>query len=488
MKPFADIEDSVRRRGRDSHVRQGALPVHTEPRNNGFIGRASAIVMFVTGAFAALAIAACSGGGGTAAAVVNPVPHPSPIPSPTPTPVNCAIAKKSGFGSPSLVLQRALSNRIAATTLRNGPGPAVRVCPSDGPGLARCLAWKRTDGVRPNVIPGYSPASLQAAYSLTAASSANGAGQIVAIVDAYDDPNAEADMNFYRTTFALPACTTANGCFLKINQLGATSPLPGTDVTGGWEAEESLDLDMVSAICPNCSILLIEGNNNNTSNLFAAEDAATTTCTTNVVSNSWNASEYPSEASDETHFNHPGIVITVSAGDTGYPNSGYPTTSQYVTAVGGTHLTKVGSVWTESVWTGSGSMCSAYITQPAWQTALGSGYTSVCSKRIANDVSAVADPNTGVAVYDTFGGTGGCSAWCQFGGTSASAPIIGAVYALAGNAGTVTFGSFAYSHTASLNDVTSGSNGSCGATFLCTAGAGYDGPTGLGTPNGLGAF
>jgi len=444
--------------------------------------------MFVTGAVAALAIAACSGGGGASSAV-NPVPHP--VPSPTPTPVTCAIAKKSGFGSPSLVLERALQNRIAATTLRNGPGPAVRVCPSDGPGFARCLAWKRTDVVRPNVIPGYSPASLQAAYNLTTASGTNGAGQIVAIVDAYDDPNAEADMNVYRTTFALPACTTANGCFLKINQLGKTAPLPGTDVVGhgGWEAEESLDLDMVSAICPNCSILLIEANSNTTTDLFAAEDAATTTCTTNVVSNSWNTSEYPSEASDETHFNHPGIMITVSAGDTGYPNSGYPAASQYVTSVGGTHLTKVGSVWTETVWTGSGSMCSTYISQPAWQTALGSGYTSICGKRIDNDVSAVADPNTGVAVYDTFGGTGGCSSWCQFGGTSASAPIIGAVYALAGNANTATYGSFPYGNTGSLNDVTSGSNGSCpGAAFLCTAGAGYDGPTGLGTPNGIGAF
>lgn len=450
----------------------------------GSINRQSAFVMFVTGAVAALMTAACSGGGGGSSAAAPPIP----IPSPTPTPVTCAIAKKTGFGSPKLVSLRAIPNHIAVISLRNGPGPAVRVCPDGGPGFARCLAWRRTDVVK-NIAPtGYSPANLQSAYNLTAASSANGAGQIVAVVDAYDDPNAESDLAIYRTTFGLPACTTANGCFLKVNQNGVTAPLPGTDPTGGWEAEESLDLDMVSAICPNCSILLVESTSPNTVALFTAEDTAAATCTTNVVSNSWGATEYASEASDEVHFNRPGVMITVSAGDSGYPFSGYPAASQYVTTVGGTHLTKVGPNWTESTWNGSGSMCSAYITQPAWQTALGAGYTSICAKRIDNDVSAVADPNTGVAVYDTFGGSGGCSAWCQFGGTSASAPIIGAVYALAGNGSTNVYGSFPYSHTASLNDVISGSNGSCGGDFRCTAGVGYDGPTGLGTPNGIGAF
>jgi hypothetical protein len=249
--------------------------------------------MFVTGAMAALGIAACSGGGASSA--ISAPPHPSPIPSATPTPVTCAIAKKSGFGSAALVRQRAMTNHIAVISLRNGPGPAVRVCPDAGPGLARCLAWRRTDVVKKLGPIGYSPTNLQSAYSLTVASGANGAGEIVAIVDAFDDPNAESDMAFYRTAFALPACTTANGCFLKVNENGATSPLPGTDLTGGWEAEESLDLDMVSAICPNCSILLIEGSGAFTSNLFAAEDTATTTCTTNVVSNSWGASEYPAK-------------------------------------------------------------------------------------------------------------------------------------------------------------------------------------------------
>jgi subtilase family serine protease len=354
----------------------------------------------------------------------------------------------------------------------------------------RCTAWVRTDIARSNASgpSGYSPANLQSAYSLTGPSGSNGTGQTVAIVDAYDDPHAESDLAFYRSTFALSACTTANGCFVKVNEAGATSPLPATDPSGGWEGEESLDLDMVSAICPNCNIVLVEANSNNSNDLYSAEDTAAATCGANVISNSWVGGEYSSETLDETHFNHPGVMITVSAGDNGYgpANTGYPAVSQYVTSVGGTSLHVNSGIWSQTVWSGTGSLCSQYIAQPSWQASLGISYTGVCGKRIANDVAAIADPNTGVAVYDTFGGS--CSAWCVFGGTSASAPIVGAVYALAGNESTITYASYAYSHTGSLTDITSGSNGSCGGTFLCTAGAGYDGPTGNGTPLGIGAF
>ena len=362
-------------------------------------------------------------------------------------------------------------------------GIAARVCPGIGIREAHCLAWMRTDEIASQALGpiGYAPSDLQSAYSLTAASSADGGGQDIAIVDAYDDPHAEADLAVYRTAFALPACTVANGCFQKVNESGMTSPLPGTDPTGGWEAEESLDLDMVSAICPNCNIILVEGATANTNDLYTAEDTAAATCGANVISNSWSTTEYSSEHLDEVHFNHPGIMITVAAGDNGYGplNTGYPSTSQYVTSVGGTSLHHVGAVWSETVWSNSGSVCSAYIAQPAWQTALGVGYTSICAKRIDNDVAAEADPNTGVAVYDSFGGASGCPSWCQFGGTSASTPIIGAVYALAGNEGSLTYGSYPYSHTGSLTDITSGSNGACG-NFLCTGGVGFDGPTGNG--------
>lgn len=374
--------------------------------------------------------------------------------------------------------------------MRIGPGPATRVCAAMRPGQMHCTAWIRTDIFRSRALgpAGYGPTDLQQAYGLVGAASVNGSGQTIAIVDAYDDPNAEADLGVYRSTFALPACTTANHCFAKVNELGAASPLPTTDGTGGWEAEESLDLDMVSAVCPKCSIVLVEANSNNNLDLYTAEDAAVSNCGATEISNSWAGGEYPSETSDEVYFNHPGVPITVSAGDNGYGPSttGYPSTSQYVTAVGGTTLNHVGATWPQTVWAGTGSVCSAYISQPAWQTSLGITYTSVCSKRIADDVSAVADPNTGVAIYDTFGGM--CSAWCVFGGTSASSPIIAAVYALAGNGATLTGASYAYGHTASLTDVTSGSNGSCGSTYLCTAGVGYDAPTGWGTPLGTGAF
>lgn len=354
------------------------------------------------------------------------------------------------------------------------------------------MTWLRSDIVRPlsSGPAGYGPVDLQAAYGLTGASGTTGTGQIVAIVDAYDDPRAEGDLAAYRSTFALPACTTANGCFLKVNQSGISAPLPGTDSTGGWEAEESLDVDMVSAVCPNCRILLIEANSPNNSDLYTAEDTAAVTCSANEISDSWNGNEYASETGDEVHFNRPGIMIAVASGDSGYdnPNEGYPATSQYVTAVGGTTLVFNAGSWSESVWRDSGSRCSLYIAQPSWQKSLGSAYSNVCGKRIDNDVAAVADPNTGVASYDSFGGAKGCVGWCIAGGTSASTPIIAAVYALAGNGGSLTYGSFPYSHKASLRDVTSGSNGSCSNSFLCTAKAGYDGPTGVGTPTGLGAF
>ncbi len=176
------------------------------------------------------------------------------------------------------------------------------------------------------------------------------------------------------------------------------------------------------------------------------------------------------------------MAITVSSGDSGYGVE-FPAASQYVTSVGGTTLKTAANArgWTESVWSGAGSGCSAYVSKPSWQTGAG------CTRRTVADVSAVADPSTGVAVYDSYGYQGR-KGWFVVGGTSASAPIVAGVYALAANASGVVYGSSPYANLASLNDVTSGSNGSCGGSYLCTAGTGYDGPTGLGTPNGVGAF
>jgi hypothetical protein len=336
---------------------------------------------------------------------------------------------------------------------------------------------------------GYGPADIQSAYSLAGKTSG---GKTVAIVDAYDDPNAEQDLAVYRQHYGLPACTTANGCFKKVNENGATSPLPTADY--GWGLEISLDLDMVSATCPDCHILLTEANGATDADLYKAVDSAAATPGVVAISNSYGGAETSTQTADDAHFNHPGIAITASSGDDGYGAS-YPAASRYVTAVGGTSLSKASNArgWTETAWSGAGSGCSAYDAKPTWQTDSG------CAKRTVADVSAVADPNTGVAVYDTANQCGtssycdylislgviqGADGYVQVGGTSASSPIIASVYALGGHSSA----SWTYAHTGSLNDVTSGSNGSCSGSYLCTAGTGYDGPTGLGTPNGTGAF
>lgn len=349
----------------------------------------------------------------------------------------------------------------------------ARACGSVAVGFARCHAILNINGTNGSSPTGLNPADLQSAYKLP--SSTAGSAQTVAIVDAYNDANAESDLGVYRSTFGLPSCTTANGCFRKVDQNGGTS-YPRGDT--GWAQEISLDVDMVSAICPNCHILLVEAKTNSFTNLSTAVDTAAK-LGANAISNSYGGSEYSNEVNDQSHYNHPGIAVTASSGDSGYGVQ-FPAASQYVTAVGGTTLTRASNIrgWSETAWSGAGSGCSAYITKPSWQTDAG------CSRRTVADVSADADPNTGVSVYDTFHTSG----WLVFGGTSVASPIIASVYALAGNAASVIYGSYPYSHTSSLFDVTSGSNGSCGGSYLCTARTGYDGPTGLGTPNGSSGF
>ena len=320
--------------------------------------------------------------------------------------------------------------------------------------------------------PGYTPCDLQSAYLLPSTSA--GTGQTVAIVDAYDDPNAETDLAVYRAAYGLSTCTTTNGCFRKVDQTGGTA-YPAGDT--GWAEEISLDLDMASAACPNCKILLVEAGSNSLGNLLSAENMAFA-LGANAISNSWSASEFRSETTYDSYFHH-NIPITASTGDNGY-GVGWPASSPYVTAVGGTSLYTASNArgWSETAWSGAGSGCSSYESKPAWQTG------SACARRAVADVSAIADPSTGVAVFDTYNTPG----WMVFGGTSVSAPLIAAVYALAGNGASIATPSYAYAHTSGLFDVIGGSNGSCGGTYLCTSVAGYDGPTGLGTPNGTSAF
>lgn len=283
----------------------------------------------------------------------------------------------------------------------------------------------------------------------------------------------------YSSQYGLPVCTTANGCFKKVNQRGGTS-YPRKDA--GWSLEISLDVEIVHAICPKCKILLVEADSNSFANLLSAEDYAKAHA--DVVSNSWGGGEFSSETTSayDGHFNAPGTPITFSSGDSGYGVE-YPAASQYVTAVGGTtlKLTSTNARSSETVWSGAGSGCSAYEAKPLWQKDSG------CIRRTVADVAADADPNTGAAVYDSVRYQGR-SGWFQVGGTSLASPIIAAVYALAGNGSSTMDGSYPYSHTSSLFDVTSGSNGNCGGSYLCTGKTGYDGPTGNGTPKGTGAF
>ena len=350
------------------------------------------------------------------------------------------------------------------------PGPAAKVCPEEASGFARCHALVRTDIpghlAAPNFTPsGYDPSALQTAYSLP--SSTAGAGETVGIVDAFDDPNAESDLAVYRSQFGLPACTTANGCFSKVKFARKTNT--------GWAQEESLDVDMVSAVCPNCHILLVEAASNSTSNLTTAESYAVAHA--NAVSNSWSGNETTPNSSTDAVYSSSTVAITASTGDAGFnATAQWPAILPTVTGAGGTSLTSV-SPRVESAWSGAGSGCSSFYAKPSWQNV-----NTGCAKRAQGDVSAVADPNTGVAVYDTFHSGG----WLVFGGTSVSSPILASVFALNGASSTFN-NAHIYAASSGLNDITTGSNGSCGAP-LCTAGTGWDGPTGLGSPNGTSAF
>jgi subtilase family serine protease len=371
----------------------------------------------------------------------------------------------------------------AASAAVSAKGHGKRVCGTVTGRVAACSAevLSAAKGGSPLATStyqsGYAPNDLRSAYNVAGPAMTQGGTQTIAIVDAYDAPNAETDLGVYRAQFGLPACTTGNGCFRKVNQDGGTAP-PAVDA--GWAQEVSLDLDMVSAVCPSCRILLVEANSASYADLGAAVDRAAAMGATQI-SNSYGGSEQFGSSYD-SHYDHPGIDITASSGDSGYGVS-FPASSPHVTAVGGTHLVKDGSArgWTETVWSGAGSGCSSVFPKPSYQQDPG------CAKRSVADVSAVADPATGVAVYDSYPYQG-ASGWFVFGGTSVAAPVIAAVNALAGGRSPGTmYGGFAYANPSLFFDVVSGSNGSCGS-LLCTARAGWDGPTGLGTPNGTGAF
>jgi subtilase family serine protease/predicted small secreted protein len=354
----------------------------------------------------------------------------------------------------------------------------VPACGAPRLAVPQCLALMRTDirpQMHPRAVAGLGPADFQSAYKLP--SQTKGKGQIVAIVDLNDNPNVESDLATYRAQFGLPKAK-----FKKFNQYGEQGNYPPGDI--GWGVEIDLDVEAVSATCPNCTIYLIEAS----TDLDAAEKEAVT-LGAHIISNSWINYGCPT-CDDPSAFAAPGVTYLAGSGDIGYGEPGSPMALANVVAVGGTTLLKGGGKargWTESVWSGSGSGCVTGITKPSWQ------HDPSCSGRMTADVAADADPSggSGAAEYDTYGGYG----WFVEGGTSLAGPLLAGVFALAGDADQQSGGQTFWQKTGKklhLYAVKSGSNGSCSPTYFCTDGTheykSYGGPTGWGTPNGLGQF
>ncbi len=400
-----------------------------------------------------------------------------------------------------------------------------RLCSAPRPGAAECLGMRLiaksltkeelkvsarrqahdlavgvTPAIGAKTIPGgYTPAALHEAYDLP--SETPGAStQTIGIVDAYNDPTAEADLGVYDKQFGLPECTAANGCFRKLNQAGKVSPLPAKN--GQWSTEISLDLQMAHAICETCRIVLVEAANEDWGSLGTAVNAAVAAGATEV-SNSYGGAESSGDGElSRPYYDHPGVVVTVSSGDCGYFNQGcsgtpaanFPAAAPHVVAVGGTSLRSSGGSWASTAWSDGGSGCSDVFSAALWQSAAeGISATGCSGGRSVADVAAVGDPYTGVDVYDsTPAGTGDPTGWGVWGGTSASSPIVAAEFALAGGSRGVSYpAQTLYAHlgqAGDLYDVLSGSNGSCSSTTACRAVSGYDGPTGVGSPVGLEAF
>jgi hypothetical protein len=467
------------------------------------------------------------------------------------------------------------------------------VCGAPAPGHVSCLALEllpRTAAARAHTHP-LGMRTTQAIRAASAAQGAYGLGpqqlrnayfpgeeprapasqpQTIAIVDPYNDLEAEADLKVYDEEFALPACSGANGCFEQVNQNGEKGkpPFPSSlgerheaellcedgnepdseaacenvELADGWSLEISLDIEMAHAICQNCHIVLVEAQDSAGASLEAAEETAARPRSergvgAGEISNSWGGSE---PASDSEAFNHPGVVVTAASGDWGYlgwkagaeegaAGVGYPASSPHVVSVGGTSLTMTGEsgqAWaSESVWGGSGGGCSVNFPAQAWQrevsdwSSVGCGTGSV-SRRASTDVAADADPYTGVAVYDSVPylipgerpREGRPPGWTPLGGTSVASPIVASMFALAGGSHGVAYpAQTLYSHLGSalLHDITEGGNGRCEGFYedgcsgsmvplapedcgrdalICNASAGYDGPSGVGTSDGVGAF
>jgi hypothetical protein len=389
--------------------------------------------------------------------------------------------------------------RAYATSAGPGPDPAAaavavavaggyRTCAQPAaPGEARCFIIWPSDraAATARVAAGGEPAGwgareIESAYRLPVARNPH---QTVAVVEAYDNPDLASYLATYRKQYGLPACTTADGCLRVVNEDGKTAPLPASGLGTGWDVESTLDADMVSAACPHCRILVVDASSPALTDFAAAEDTAAR-LGASAISNSWGSAEDGYAMTFAKAFDHPGHAIVVSSGDDGFTQANFPADLGTVTAAGGTELARAHSKrgWAEQVWDSpggaSGSGCSAYQPKPRWQ------HDPHCQMRTVADVSALA---WNVAIYDSYLG-----GWLTVGGTSAASPLIAGVYALAGNAARIAPG-YEYAHARWLFNVTTGSNdgdggATCGHDYLCQAGKGYNAPTGLGTPDGTGAF
>jgi hypothetical protein len=483
----------------------------------------------------AAAVLACALAAAAPAAAAAATPSP-PSPSEYTTSALCSPPTPGYSGCLGLRLfaHRPLAHPGARAVAPSAPAASTDATTSSAlvEGVPPGAAVERTTPVEGSLAP----SDVRGAYGLSGATPPT--PQTIALVDAYDAPTIASDLEIFSERLGLPACNEANGCFRKVNQRGERSPLPrsGGPEERGWALETATDVEIAHGICPSCRILLVEAESNANSSLYAAELTAAS-LGANEISNSWGGEE-PSV--DSPAFDHPGVVITASAGDDGYLDwlsgrassaSEYPASSPNVIAVGGTRLklNATSSAWErETVWNdggwrngrpegfgAGGGGCSASFPADAWQQGVADWSAVGCgSRRAVADVSADADPYTGVAVYDSteYERSRG---WTMIGGTSVAAPIIASAFALAGGSHGVAYpAQTLYENQqaapATLHDVTIGSNGechrrvnaetgearcsseelgrSCVGQAICLAAAGYDGPSGVGTPAGIDAL
>ncbi len=325
---------------------------------------------------------------------------------------------------------------------------------------------------------GLTPKEIERAYRLPISRDSH---QTVAVSIAFHTPHLAEYLATYRRHFGLPPCTVRSGCFRQVNAQGKASPNEPSGKFTGWDLEVTLDVSMISVACPSCKIIVVEGKNPST-NALAQTERTAARLGADVISNSYGIRENGPSLTSARSYDHHGATIVASTGDFGYTAANFPADLQSVTAAGGTVLKHAHNKrgWSESAWIAGSSGCSAYVRKPAWQ------HDKHCPGRTLADVSAVAD---NIPIFNkVYGG------WITVAGTSVSSPLIAGIYGLAGNGSSIPPG-FAYSHRGSLFDITRGSNAlfepsklACGKDYLCVAKKGYDAPTGLGTPNGIGAF